>query len=412
MPAVTSAAYVKFVGRLTATSSIAQVPTDAEIESLFVWNSADDATLLALEDDMRKLSEPATLSAQFVRLKRSLENVKAKMSGALMAFTSEEVAAAYKKYTDAKGTREAATIAARGRFSNDPLGDAPTTDAWRRLYESAEAFSAAIFPDEEFLATGVGRICLLCQQPLTESALNRFERFRQFLRDTTQKDALRAEAELANRARAISEIALPVAADIEQQLQELTDIKPAVIPLRDRLKQQSDSLNALKGDLLRCLKGEKEVSALPTADQSVLAEVDTMLNSLSSEISAFDERTRDTSALIDLKKKHAELLDRKSCASNKAIFLARCADLRLLESWKKCKNQCDTTAISRKSGGLRETYLTEDFRNRVLSEVKALGLDYLPLKVEGRTDRGVGYIGVALSKTGREPTTLPFVSMS
>lgn len=92
--------------------------------------------------------------------------------------------------------------------------------------------------------------------------------------------------------RAISEIAVPVAADIKQQLQELTDIKPAVVALRGRLKQQNVSLNALKGDLLRCLKGEKEVSALPMADLSVHAEADGMLNSLSSEITAFDERTR------------------------------------------------------------------------------------------------------------------------
>ena len=54
---------------------------------------------------------------------------------------------------------------------------------------------------------------------------------------------------------------------------------------------------------------------------------------------------------------------------------------------------------------MRETYLTEDFRKRVMTEVESAGLDYLPLKVEGRTDRGVGYIGVALSKAGREPTS-------
>jgi hypothetical protein len=53
----------------------------------------------------------------------------------------------------------------------------------------------------------------------------------------------------------------------------------------------------------------------------------------------------------------------------------------------------------------KETYLTKDFRNKIAAEIKFLGLDYLPVKVEGRTDKGVGYIGVALSKTGREPTS-------
>ena len=405
LPSVTSAAFVQFVGRLAATASAANVPTDAEIRSQFAWSMADNAVLFALEAEMRKLSEPATLSAQYARLKRSLENIKTKMSGAMTALASEKIVAAHKKYTDAKGAREAATIAASGRFSSDPLGDAPTTDAWRRLYESAEAFSAEIYPGEEFPATGVGRVCLLCQQPLSESATRRFERFRQFLRDTTQRDALRAEAELAAAVREISGIVTPEASDIDQQLQELTDAKPELITIRDRLKQQSIALVALRSELVRFLDGEVAVESLPTADQFLMEEVDTVLGSLSAEMSAFDQQTKDTSALTELKNKHAELLDRKSCSSNQAIFLARRADLLSLESWCKCKSQCDTTMISRKSTTLRETYLTEDFRKRVLAEVKTLGLDYLPLMVEGRTDRGVGYIGVALSKTGREPTS-------
>lgn len=405
LPSVTSAPFVQFVGRLSATTPSVQVPSDAEITSLFLWNPADDAALLELEEDMRKLSEPAALSSQYSRLKRSLDNIKTKMSGVLGALAPDEIAAAYKKFTDAKGAREAATIAASGRFSNDPLGDAPTTDPWRRLYESAEAFSASIYPEEEFPVTGPGRICLLCQQPLSELATQRFERFRQFLRDTTQRDALRAEGELAAAMRTVSAIAIPVASDIDQQLQELTDVKPTAITLRDRLKQQSIALNSLKSEIARCLKGELSADRLPTVDQSFMAEVDAVSDSISAEMKSFDEQTKDTSALRDLKDRHTELLDRKNCASNQAIFLTRRADLCDLESWKKCKSQCDTTAISRKSSALRETYLTEDFRNRVTTEVKTLGLDYLPLKVEGRTDRGVGYIGVALSKTGREPTS-------
>jgi energy-coupling factor transporter ATP-binding protein EcfA2 len=405
LPSVTSDAFVQFVGRLAPATKASHVPTDAEISSLFVWSPADDAALLDLETEMRKLSEPATLSAQYARLKRSLENVKAKMSSAWTALKPDEIVAAHNKYADAKGAREAATIAGSGRFLNDPLGDAPTTDAWRRLYESAQVFSAAIYPNDEFPATGVDRVCMLCQQPLSKSATERFERFRQFMRDTTQKDALRAEAELADTLRAVSEITIPVGSDIEQQLQELTDIKPALVSLRDGLKQQTIAMSALKSELLRCLKGEVAIDSIPTANQSLIAEIDTVLDNLSAEINVFDDRTKDTSALTDLKRKHTELLDRKNCASNQAIFLTRRTDLCSLERWNRCKNQSDTTAISRKSSTLRETFLTDNFRERVMAEVRTIGLDYLPLKVEGRTDRGVGYIGVALSKPGREPTS-------
>jgi energy-coupling factor transporter ATP-binding protein EcfA2 len=99
------------------------------------------------------------------------------------------------------------------------------------------------------------------------------------------------------------------------------------------------------------------------------------------------------------------LIDRKNCASNLAIFLTRREDLYALEAWKKCRADCGTDSISRKNSQLREAYLTQGFQQAVLKEIQNLGLDYLPLRVEGKTERGVGYIGVALSKTGREPTS-------
>ena len=285
------------------------------------------------------------------------------------------------------------------------LGDAPTSGAWRKLYESAEAFNAEIYPDDEFPATGEGRVCLLCQQLIEKPAQERFERFRLHMLDTSQKDAQKAEAELVSALSSVSAIAVPAAVDIDQQLKELTDTRPAAIPLRDTIKQQCVALAALKAEFIRCLKGEVEYQKLPLIQGNVIVEIDAALAELRNEKKSFDDQTKDTTALDALKKRHTELLDRKSCASNLAIFLTRRQDLCNLERWKRCRAECDTTAISRKSSALRDAYLTKDFQNRVLDEVKNLGLDYLPLKVEGRTERGVGYIGVALSKIGREPTS-------
>jgi energy-coupling factor transporter ATP-binding protein EcfA2 len=405
LPAVTSQKYVQFLARFGVGVPVAQLPSEQEIKSMFVWNASDDATLLALESEIRKISEPAKLSAQYTRLKRSLESVKTKMKAGLLLFTAEAIAQNYAKLTDARAAREAANIAASGRFSSDPLGDAPTTSAWRRLYESAEAFNATVYPGEEFPVTGVGRVCLLCQQPLDEITSERFQRFKTFLQDTTQRDALQAEAKLTAAIQAITATSILSADEIDQQLAELAEIKPSSVLLIEKLKQSSLTQTSLKAQMLQCLKGDIGVDGLSGVDQSVIDDIETFSSELDADIKTLNDKTADDSTLNTLQKQHAELLDQRSCASNQAIFLARRSDLCDLNKWKNCKTQCDTTAISRKGTTLRDTYLTEDFRNKIAAEIKYLGLDYLPIKVEGRTDRGVGYIGVALSKTGREPTS-------
>ena len=405
LPSVSSKKFTQFSSRFGVAIPITQIPSEQDIKTLFVWDAASESALLAFESEIRKISEPATQSAQYARLKRSMDNVKTKLNSSLLMFSSDAIDKTYKFLTDATAAREAATIAAAGRFSTDPLGDGPISGAWRKLYESAEVFNASAYPGEEFPATGIGRVCLLCQQPYDEAASERLQRFKAFLQDTTQKDALEAEEKLNATIQEMTAVTILSDQDVEQQLIELADIKPTSVNVIERLKVLSRALISSKESLLQCLNGRVERAAVPVANPSVIAEVDIVLTEVDTEIQALDAKTKDDSALKILKEQHAELLDQKNCASNVAIFLSRRTDLCNLDSWKSCKAQCDTTATSKKGTELRETYLTSEFRNKIAAEIKFLGLDYLPVKVEGRTDRGVGYIGVALSKSGREPTS-------
>ena len=405
LPVVQSAAFIQFLGRLAVTTPASLVPTEAEIKTLFVWTAADDVALAGVQNEIRRLSEPAARSAHLSRLIGTLQGFKPKLESAFTALGQQALAEARKKSEEAASARQAATLAASGLFTHDPLGDAPATAAWRRLYDAAEAFSDEIYPEEEFPATGIDRVCVLCQQDIQKPAEERFGRFKQFLLDTTQKDALRAEQQLAEAVRAASAILVPPSDDIDQQFRELTDTNPDYVTLRDTIKQQSIALASLKSEFVRHLEGEVAFDQLPVVSPGVLQEMDSALSSLAAEKKTFDDLTKDTTAIAALKKKLSELIDRQNCAGNIAIFLAHRTTLIALNAWERSKSECDTAAISRKNTQLRDTYLTQGFQRSVMDEVKNLGLDYLPLRVEGKTERGVGYIGVALSKTGREPTS-------
>ena len=71
-------------------------------------------------------------------------------------------------------------------------------------------------------------------------------------------------------------------------------------------------------------------------------------------------------------------------------------DLDMLSRLVACKSACDTNAISRKNTELRKQYLTAAFEGRILSEIHQLELDYLPFKVNDRSDHGASYVGVGL----------------
>ncbi len=193
LPNVTSHKFVQFFARFGATSTPREVPSEQEMQSEFVWNSKDDDIVLSLEEEIRKISQPAKMSAQYERLKRTLNTTKAKMETAISPFTAEAIDRNYRALANAEATREAARLVAEGRFASDPLGNAPATSAWRKLYETAEAFNAIAYPGDEFPSTGPGRVCLLCQQPLNEAASERLMRFKAFLRDTSQTEAATAE---------------------------------------------------------------------------------------------------------------------------------------------------------------------------------------------------------------------------
>jgi energy-coupling factor transporter ATP-binding protein EcfA2 len=405
LPSVTSSKFVQFAARFGPTVPISQVPTDGEITAEFSWSTSDDGRVLTLEEEIRKVSEPAKLAAQHIRLKRSLETTRTKIGNLLAKFTQKSIKDMHDVFTEARAARAAATLAAAGRFDGDPLGDSPTTDAWRKLYESAEAFNAIAYPGEEFPATGIGRVCLLCQQSLDEVSSDRLIRFRSFLQDTTQQEAIKAERRLEFAITEVASLAVITEADIEQQLSELVAVRESSSSLLVKLKSSCQSISFHKEQVAMLLRGEVALESVTAADASVLDKIDSVAGELDTEIKAFEDQTKDDSALRDLKRQHAELVDRKSCSSNQGIFEGRRADLCTLDALKKCKAHCDTTAISRKGTLLRETYLTEDFRKKIKAEIEYLGLGYLPVVVEGRTDRGVGYIGVALSKTGREPSS-------
>lgn len=405
LPEVKSQKYRAFVARLAPMGAVKGYPSAQEIDSESIWNGQLDAKLLTLEDEIKKLSEPAQVLARNSRLKQAADAIHMRLGAIAEQLNAKSIDEAHTRYEALKSAREAAVIAARGRFESDPLPGAPMSAAWRLLYLQAEAFNAELYPGSTFPETGADRVCLLCQQPYSASASERMARFRTFLEDTSQQEASRRERAVSEFLQTIQAISPPSAAEIELPLAQLREIRQDGDAVIQQATAVATAFSQAKTRLLECLVGRAEFSSIGETDSTALSALAAISSSLAAESDALSKDIGDSAALARLKDEHSELLDQKNFHDNKAIFHGRLADLKSSDALKRCKAQCGTDGISRKNSQLREAYLTSDFERRVKEEVKFIGLDYLPLTVQSKTEKGVGYMGVALNKTGRNPSS-------
>ena len=339
------------------------------------------------------------------RLKHATDALCDRLEGITRQLNKEGIQNAFEIFDAAKSAREAAAIAARGQFEKDPLPNAPLTNAWRLLYIQAEAFNAEQYPGSTFPETGAGRVCLLCQQPYSASASERMSRFKAFLEDTSQQESSRRERDLAEYIRTVNGISIPSGNEIELPLAQLSEIRQQGKSLIDKAIAASSAFLGAKNRLSDYLSGRIEFSAITEIDMSVLADLREMSKSLSDESTVLNQQVQNSSTLTKLVEEHAELLDQRDCHGNKVIYQARLSDLKTSDALKRCRAQCGTDGISRKNSQLREAYLTSEFEKRIKDEVRFIGLDYLPITVQSKTEKGVGYMGIALNKTGRDPSS-------
>ncbi len=61
---------------------------------------------------------------------------------------------------DADIAQEAANLASRQTFANEPLSEVGSS-AWKALWNAAESYSKVAYPDHEFPYTSDGAVCVL-----------------------------------------------------------------------------------------------------------------------------------------------------------------------------------------------------------------------------------------------------------
>jgi hypothetical protein len=387
------------IAALVEKTPLKQLPTVEELRSLDTWSDGDEQEIGRIVADLAlDPAVKARTARQAAAVLRShldiLEGLYEKLSDEAMTVLAREIAA----YCSA---RDAAQVAATEQFKTDPLGAVIGGEPWRQMFVYAAKVYAAAFPDREFPSEGEARICPLCEQKLDEPAFDRIKRFQAFVAGTAREDAEIKARRLAGLADELRKVVVPTMSLINSGLAPHARPDTAEAELLDRVIAWIQAAATRKEAATTAAQLVAVLPALPDLPRELIAALAEWHSRLEATAVEAEGAAQEADHIKKLKDAQRALMALKVYHENLQAILVRREQLVLLKQLSGCLPPRYTQPISVKNTELCQRYLTEHFGSKLRAEMKGLAIDYLPVTVRTRTDRGVNYVGPDLTKSVR-----------
>lgn len=336
------------------------------------WTQDDEKNLEDLTQQIAKATaeDPMQQALRLRNLKTRISNVKADVEKIQAALSPEAVAILQKQISEVNTAKRAFAIASQQSPSliGEPLpgvGD----DEWRLLYQAAEDYSTKIaYKDLDFPFTGPDSICVLCMQPLSQDAKERFHRFKSFMEDATKKHLDAVTADLITIAKQLSDLDFGI----------LDSYKDAFDEISGRNKNCANILKAyLEKALARKMSMESAVQGIalvppPELQTCPISDIEAILASMDLEAEKL-EKSADPEKLAALQSLKAELDARKKLVAIKPNLIQYLKDLKRAALYDICIGETDTTWITRRGNEIVSAALTRDFETLINKQLIEFG---------------------------------------
>jgi hypothetical protein len=164
---------------------------ESDVDAACKWNAVDEKRLTELTS---MLKDPAAEALRCDRLAASLREHADSLAAAGNALSDAKLAEISELRQSAQKFRADANMSASAAFATEPLRGVGE-EVWRALFDAARAYSDQhAYPGEQFPVIGDEARCVLCQQSLDASALERFRRFAELVTGAMNAQAIAAEA--------------------------------------------------------------------------------------------------------------------------------------------------------------------------------------------------------------------------
>ncbi|TLX20760.1 AAA family ATPase [Thermomonas fusca] len=277
------------------------------------------------------------------------------------------------------------------------------SDTWKTLFTAAEAFSAQVYPHaEHHPSTDDGAHCVLCQQPLAESARERLNRFRTYI-------ASEAATALNTADTALSNAAQKVAQGITEVIDEATlgDLQELDATIADLIEVHRNAWSARqKWTAQAYATGNwscpRPIPAPQPALSAALAEKATACLAKAVELRAAKDQTR-IQALTDEK---TNLTAKRGLAAALPLVEQYVQDARKVRHLRSLEDQLQTKTLSVRITRMSQQHITEELLQAMRQELLWLGARTLKPALKSRTQYGENMISLTLENTSSPPGTI------
>lgn len=268
---------------------------------------------------------------------------------------------------DTKTKRLAANLAAGTAFFQEAL-EGVGGATWKILWDSARAYSTEVaYRDAAFPAVDENDLCVLCQQPLSNSAKERLLRFEDFIQKDVEKQASLAENELKTIQDPIANLHINFTL-IKTNLQALRILNSV---LESKTRRFLASLRVRRSQTLTCVASGQPL-VLRTMSENPLdaiAKLEDSIRTYATELqsdSLSDERKK-------LVAEFTELKDRNILLEILPTIEQEIARLKLIYFLKQCIADTSTNAITLLGNSIADQTITSSLCERFQEEIVKLG---------------------------------------
>ncbi len=306
-----------------------------------------------------------------------------KLSAFETIFSEESITKIIELKRDYDAKSDAYEIA-KGKLSGDDPLNGVGSQTWRQLWNAAKSFAITeVHPQShnypDFISS---EICELCQQPLSDDAKSRLERFDLFVQDQTSKDFSAVNERISNEVNRIEQIAI-------EKTDTCNELSAEISSFDNNFNAYVEQIIAAKQIIIDFLKSNNtEISSpkiieLSTTIKSRILEID---NEIIRKEELIKNRTSFEKELLDIEA--LEIL-----TSNKNSILQYLTEYKLKNHLIQCKSKTVTTSISKKIGDILESEAIQIQHNEFISHLTSLSGN-ISSKVQlkkSRTSSGVTY---------------------
>lgn len=362
-----------FVAGLSSKTSAADVDSNCTAPPNV---EADLASAIQEEGRLRD-SDPSKEKTRLSTLASDLEDLAEHCQDFSDALSMTAVNELRVARTKAKDLRKAAKDVSALDFDKEPVGGVGS-ESWRTMWEAAAAFSEADgYPDEEFPVTREGAHCVLCQQELSASAVERMARFFAYMKAATQREAEGAEKTFDDMTKGLKDLQIETPEVVRKMSTIDKKDSPSVAQLKDWVKKASARQQAI----LEWLKGASEKPASDSGEgpQDKLRDEARAIRTraLAIDSTKFSDLLQQT---IDEKE---DLEGRIALAKQRKDVEGEIVRLKQRDSIAECRKMTDTSQITNQCTNLMRTYVTEAVVARFEDECKDLKLKRITLSDAG-----------------------------